>query len=90
MQYITFTELRTNSKKLAEALSEGRSINLIHRSKVVGRVQPIQEQPKPLTKEDIEEIKKLAKELNLPKTSYKQREKLFRKHLREKYGQGLS
>lgn len=69
MQYITTTELRTKSSKLIETLREGKSVNLIHRSKVVGKVQPVQE-PKPLTREDIEEIKRLAKDLNLPKLSY--------------------
>lgn len=89
MQYITTTELRIKSKKLVETLREGRSVDLIHRSRIVGRVQPIQD-PKPLTKEDIEEIKKLTKALNLPKLSYKKREGRYRKHLIEKYGQGLS
>lgn len=89
MQYITTTELRTKSKKLVEVLLEGRSVDLIHRSRVVGRVQPIQE-PKPLTKEGIEKIKKLAKELNLPKLSYQKRERIYRKHLVEKYGKNIS
>lgn len=89
MQYITTTELRTKSKKLVEVLREGRSVDLVHRSRVVGRVQPIQE-PKPLTKEGIEKIKKLAKKLNLPKLSYRERERRYRKHIMEKYGQSLS
>ncbi len=89
MQYITTTELRTMSKKLIETLREGRSVNLVHRSKVVGKVQPVQE-PKPLTKEDIEKIKKLAKKLNLSKLSYRERERRYEQHLMEKYGQGLS
>ena len=88
MQYITTTELRTKSRKLVETLREGRSVNLIHRSKLVGKVEPIQE-PKPLTEEDIEEITNLAKKLNLPKLSYKERERRYRKHLMEKYGQDL-
>lgn len=89
MQYITTTELRTMSKKLIETLREGHSVDLVHRSRVVGRVQPVQE-PKPLTKEGIEKIKKLAKELNLPKLSYRERGRRYRKHLMEKYGQGFS
>lgn len=88
MQAITTTELRTKSKELVKVLQEGHSVDLIHRSRVVGRVQPAQE-PKPLTKEDIEKIKKLAKELNLPRLSYGERERRYRKHLMEKYGEGL-
>lgn len=89
MQYITTTELRTKSKELVEILRDGRSVDLVHRSKVIGRVEPIQE-PKPLTKEDIEKIQKLARKFNLPKLSYKERERRYRKHIMEKYGQGLS
>lgn len=89
MQYITTTELRTMSKKLVEILQEGHSVDLVHRSKVVGEIKP-KSQEKLLKKVDIEELKKLAKELNLPKTSYKERERRYRKHLMERYGQGLS
>ena len=85
MQYITTTQLRTKSKKLVEVLLEGRSVDLIHRSKVVGKIHPSYD-PKPLTKEGIEKLKRLAKELNLPKMSYKERERRYRKHLVEKYG----
>mgnify|MGYP001585297567 CR=1 FL=1 len=89
MQVITTTQLRTKSKELVKTLREGRSVELIHRSKIVGRVQPVQE-PKPLTKEGIDKIKKLAKRLNLPKLSYDKREKIYRKHLMVKYGKGIS
>lgn len=89
MQYITTTELRTKSSEVVKTLREGGRLSLIHRSRVIGEIQPIQD-PKPLTKEGIEKLKKLAKELNLPKLSYKERERRYRKHLIEKYGQGLS
>ncbi|MDO8573746.1 MAG: hypothetical protein Q7R77_03280 [Candidatus Daviesbacteria bacterium] len=89
MQYITTTELRTKSKELVETLLAGQSINLVHRSKVVGRVEPVYE-PKPLTKEGIEQIKKLAEKFHLPKTSYRERERRYRKHLMNKYGKSLS
>lgn len=46
MQYITTTELRTESPKLIETLKIGQSVALIHRSKVVGKVHPAFE-PKP-------------------------------------------
>lgn len=89
MQVITTTQLRTKSKELVKALQEGRSVDLIHRSKIVGRVQPLKES-KPMTKEDIEKIKKLSRELNLPKLSYKERERRYRKHIKEKYVKNLS
>lgn len=89
MQVITTTELRTKSKELVAALQEGYSVDLIHRSRLVGKIQPSYD-PKPLTGEGIEKLKKLANELNLPKLSYKERERRYRKHLMEKYGQNLS
>ncbi len=89
MQYITTTELRTKSKELVKVLQEGHSVDLIHRSKVVGEFKPKKE-AKPLTKKDIQDLKKLANQLDLPKLSYKERERRYRKHLMEKYGQGLS
>ena len=87
MQYLTTTELRTKSTQLVNALKNGVSVSLIHRSKIIGKIQPVQDQVKPF---DIKEFKRLAKNLNLPKTTYAQREKIYRKHLMEKYGKGLS
>lgn len=86
MQYITTTELRTMSSQLVDTLKKGGSISLIHRSKVIGKIQPEQE-VKPF---NAKRFKKLLEGLNLPKTTYAEREKIYRKHLTEKYGQGLS
>ncbi len=87
MQVITTTELRTKSKELVKALQEGQSVDLIHRSKVVGQIKPKMYDPKPF---DPEAFEKAVRGLNLPKTSYAQREKIYRKHLMEKYGKGIS
>ena len=89
MQLITTTQLRTKSKDLVKALLGGQSVNLIHRSKVVGQIKPIYE-ANPLTEEGIRRIQAAAKNLNLPHLTYKEREKIYRKHLIEKYGKGLS
>lgn len=89
MNYITTTDLRTKSKELVKALAEGQSVDLIHRSKVVAKIRPSYE-ASPLTEEAIATLKKLARKLNLPKLSYKERERRYRKHLMEKYGKGLS
>lgn len=89
MQYITTTQLRTQSSRVVKILKEGDRVRLVHRSRLVGEIQPLQD-PKPLTKEGIEQIKKLAKKLNLPKLSYRERERRYRKHIMEKYGQDLS
>mgnify|MGYP001599182742 CR=1 FL=1 len=89
MQVITTTELRTKSKELVKVLKEGRSVELIHRSQVVGKIRPLFD-AKPLTEEGIKKIQEAAKKLNLPKFSYKERDRIYRKHLMEKYGKGLS
>ncbi len=89
MNYITTTDLRTRSSKLVEFLKQGQSVSLVHRSRVIGEIKPKKE-PKPLTEEDIKQLKKLASELNLPKLSYKKREVRYRKHLMEKYGKSFS
>lgn len=89
MNYITTTQLRTKSSQLVDSLSKGNTVSLIHRSRVIGEIKPKKE-VKPLTKTDIDELKRLARALNLPKTSYRQREKIYRKHLMEKYGKGIS
>lgn len=88
MQYITTTDLRTKSSELVNSLSKGEAVSLVHRSKIIGEIKP-KKDLKPLTKDDIKQLKKLSLELNLPKISYKQREKIYRKHLTEKYGQDL-
>ena len=89
MQIITTTELRTKSKDLVKALREGRSVNLIHRSRVVGEIKPVYDE-KPLTREGIRRIQEAAKKMNLPKLSYRERDRIYRTLLMKKYGKGLS
>lgn len=90
MNHITTTDLRTKSSELITSLKNGRSVSLVHRSKIVGIIKPAKEEPKALTRSDINKIKELAKKFNLPKMSYKEREEKYRKHLIEKYGKDLS
>ena len=89
MEYITTTHLRTKSSQLVSALKNGDSVSLIHHSQVIGEIKP-KRQTKPFTKATIKQLQKLANELNLPKTSYIERERRYRKHLMEKYGHSLS
>ncbi len=87
MQYITTTELRTKASQLVKELKNGSSVTLIHRSKVVGQFRPAQPEPKPF---DPEAFDKVINGLNLPQTTSSQREKIYRKHLMDKYDKGLS
>jgi len=85
MDYITTTDLRTKSSTLIETLQKGRTVRLIHRSKVVGFIKPGEEKPF-----NAKKFIEATKGLKLPKTTYAQREKIYRKHIMEKYGKGLS
>lgn len=83
MQTISFTQLRHEPKKLKQALEEGKSVDLIHRSKVIGEIRPKNFDPKPFNPD---EFIKLANKLRLPKLSQKEMENNYRKHIIEKYG----
>ena len=87
MQVITTTELRTKSKELVKLLQEGHSVDLIHRSKIVGEIKPKIQDPKPF---DPDKVAEIAKRLNLPKLTPRQIEARYRAHLMKKYGKGLS
>ncbi len=86
MNYITTTQLRTKSKELVSILREGGSVELIHRSKVIGEIKPVEKQPVIF---DAKEFMRLTEELNLPKTTYAERERRYRAHLMKKYGKNL-
>lgn len=88
MQYITFTQLRTKSSKLAKSLEEGEEVKLIRRSEVIARVIPERE-----TKEKIIHVKKLEakiQKLNLPRLTFKEIDRRYRIAMMKKHGQGLS
>lgn len=87
MDYITTTNLRTQSTELVNTLKRGGTVSLIHRSKVVGVIKPTQPPPKLF---NVNAFKRLVARLNLPKTTDAQREKIYRKHLMGKYGKGIS
>lgn len=94
MNYITSTELRTKTSELIETLKKGESVELIHRSKIVGVFKPVKKivsskikAPKPFDPEAFDE---LVKNLNLPKTTHAQREKTYRTHLMKRHGKGIS
>lgn len=87
MNYITTTDLRTKSSQLVQSLLRGMEISLIHRSKVVARIQPIEETGKLF---DSSTFKRLIDRLNLSTTTYNEREKSYNSHLLNKYGKGIS
>lgn len=89
MEYITTTNLRTKTSQLVSALQKGTSVSLIHRSKVVGVIEPVKQ--KTVTITNIKAFKKFLESIcPLKPTTPKQRERLYRQHLMKKYGKGLS
>lgn len=87
MQVITTTELRTKSKELVKTLKEGHSVDLIHRSKVVGEIKPKLYDPKPF---DPEKFAKIVDKLNFPPLTPRQIEARYRKAMMKKHGKSLS
>lgn len=90
MDIVTSTQLRTQTPQVIETLLHGGTIDLVHRSKIVGEIRPKEKKEKIMTKKSIQRLLELAKKMNLPKLSYKQREENYRKHIMEKYGKGIS
>lgn len=88
MQYITFTQLRTESNNLAKALEKGEEVKLVRRSKVLGRVIP----DKDSTIKTINAKKLEAKisKLNFPSLTLKEIDRRYRIAMMKKHGQGLS
>jgi len=89
MDLVTSTELRTKTPEVIAALLAGKSVDIVHRSKIVGEIKPKKYQAKPFTAETIEQLIALIKKLRLPKLTDKQIAMRYRKHLLEKYGAGL-
>lgn len=87
MQFITTTQLRTRSKELVKALADGYSVELVHRSKVVGEIKPKIYDPKPFNSE---KFLKIVQKLNLPPLSSEEIEKRYRVAMIKKHGKGIS
>jgi len=88
MNYISTTDLRNKTAKLKDSLKKGESTYLVHRSKIIGVVEPYKDSVKTAT---LEKLKKVVSLLSTGKhITYEEREKIYREHLKEKYGKGIS
>lgn len=89
MNYITTTQLRTKTSDLVSSLKKGARVFIIHRSKVIGVIEPVKEKAVKIT--DVQAFKKFLKGLKPKKIIPRsQREKIYREHMMKKYGKGLS
>lgn len=86
--FITTTELREQSSKVVASLLAGENITLIHRSKMIGKITPIDSTHRVIT--DVKEFKK-ALDAAKPKKLIprNQREKIYRDNLKKKYAPNL-
>lgn len=88
MNYITTTQLRTETPELILALTNGQSVDLIHRSQVIGEVRP-----KKVAKTKLfnsQRMMKIVESMNLKPMTIKQAEKNYRNYMFKRHGQGIS
>ncbi|MBP9702212.1 hypothetical protein KBD69_00850 [Candidatus Woesebacteria bacterium] len=88
MNYITTTQLRTNTTKLVDALMAGHSVQLIHRSQVLGVISPPEN--KPAQPFDAKKYLELTKNLKTTRISDAQRKKNYDEYIQKKYGKHIS
>ncbi|MCS6956538.1 MAG: hypothetical protein NZM02_01675, partial [Patescibacteria group bacterium] len=88
-QFITTTELREQSSKLIRSLLSGKSVNLIYRSKIIAKINPIS-----FSEKIINDSKKLENFFTFVKPKKiipkQKRKEIYKKHLKQKYGKDLS
>lgn len=88
MDFITTTNLRTQTPALIHSMSQGKSVALIHRSKIIGDLVPRKTQTVDVP--SLEKFNLFMDRLGakLPKRDLtsKQRQTAYHKHLKIKYG----
>ncbi|MCB9801973.1 MAG: hypothetical protein H6774_02695 [Pseudomonadales bacterium] len=90
MQYISTTDLRTQTSQLIAALDRGEEVTLIHRSKVRGKILPYKNK-RNVVAFDAQKFEQFVADLSeLPPESHTEREKNYKAHLRKKYGSDFS
>jgi antitoxin (DNA-binding transcriptional repressor) of toxin-antitoxin stability system len=89
MNYISTTELRKKSSTLRESLKRGENTYILHRSKVIGLVEPYEETHKTFSLKQLDKLRKTVVASKVQYT-YREREKLYAKHLEDKYGKSIS
>lgn len=83
---MTTTNLRTMTSQLVNTLKKNNRISLIHRSRIVAIIQPVQTSAKPL---DVRLFRHCLEEVNLVPSSHEQRKKIYLAHLNKKYGKNI-
>lgn len=88
MQYITSTDLRTQSNELINTLMQGGSVTLIHRSKPVGIIQSIKASSESKVI-DFDKIIQSVKQMGMPSLSDAEIDKKYRAAMIKKHGKHI-
>lgn len=86
MNYISTTGLRTKSSELIESLLAGKSVDLFHRSKLVGKVVPVEKKEK-IKSNFVDLIKSFSRKKPM---TVKQMDRAYRKEMVKKHGKHIS
>lgn len=87
MQLITFTELRTKTKYLAETLKKGGEVGLIRKSKTIGKIIP--HSGYGLKRINSKKLQKKIDDLDFPHLTDKEIDRRYRAAVMKKHGKGL-
>lgn len=87
-QIINSTGLRYQTAKVVNFLKEGGSFYLVHRSAIIGKIEPAEEQEQVF---DVNKFLKTLKKLNLKeKLSDKEIKSRYLHHLKKRYAKNIS
>lgn len=87
MNHITTTDLRTKSSELITQLESGKSVSLIHRSKIVGKIIPTSDVS--IKTINAKQLQDKINRLDLPRLSLKEIDRRYRIAMVQKHGKGI-
>jgi antitoxin (DNA-binding transcriptional repressor) of toxin-antitoxin stability system len=87
MNHITTTDLRTKSSELIASLENGKSVSLVHRSKIVGKIMPASDVTN--KKINAKSLQETISNLDLPQLSSDEIDKRYRKAMMQKHGKSI-
>jgi len=87
MEYISTTNLRTQSKQLINSLKQGKMISLLHRSKIVAKIIP--ENSEKIKTIDAHSLNEKINKLGLPPLTLKEIDRRYRAAMMRKHGKGI-
>lgn len=87
MNFITTTDLRTKSSGLVSSLKNGKSVSLVHRSKIVGKIIPTSDIS--IKTIDAKKLQSKINRLDLPRLSLEEIDRRYRMAMMKKHGKGI-